>query len=129
MRFRRDVRDWVMKAEEDYAVVYTLQRRRKSVFNDSVCFHAQQCAEKYLKALLVKHRIGFPKTHDVLELLRLAKPVASSLELLRPALEYLEPFAVDMRYPGEFATRTEAQRATRLVRDVRSAVQMLLEGV
>jgi len=42
MRFRRDVRDWVVKAEEDYAVVHTLQRRRKPVFNDSVCFHAQQ---------------------------------------------------------------------------------------
>lgn len=126
MRLRRDVRDWVTKAEEDYAVVQTLSRRRKSSFNDAVCFHAQQCAEKYLKALLVKYRIAFPKTHDILELLALASRATASLELLRPTLEYLEPFAVDLRYPGEFATRPEARRAARFVTHVRAVVRSLL---
>ena len=35
---------------------------------DTVGFHAQQCSEKYLKALLLFHRINFPKIHDLTEL-------------------------------------------------------------
>jgi HEPN domain-containing protein len=34
-------------------------------FTDTVCFHAQQCVEKYLKAFLVLEGIDFPKTHDI----------------------------------------------------------------
>lgn len=127
MRLRQDVRDWVLKAEEDYAVVQALGRRRKPAFHNAVCFHAQQCAEKYLKALLVRSRVSFPKTHDILELLELARPLAPHLALLRPNLEYLEPFAVNLRYPGEFATRAEAQRAARLLRQIRSAVRLILD--
>lgn len=126
MRLRKDVRDWVAKAEEDYAVVHALQRRRKPSFHNAVCFHAQQCAEKYLKALLVRHRVAFPRTHDVLELLTLAYPATPHLALLRPALEYLEPFAVELRYPGEFATRAEAQRAGRLLNQIRSVIRVVL---
>ena len=69
MKLRRDVRDWVAKAEEDFAVVRTLSRTRRPVLNDAVCFHAQQCAEKYLKALLTRDHVAFPKTHDLLDLL------------------------------------------------------------
>ncbi len=36
---------------------------------DTVCFHAQQCVEKYLKAVLVSEAIDFPKTHDLEELM------------------------------------------------------------
>ena len=126
MRLRRDVRDWVTKAEEDYAVVQALRRRRKPSFNNALCFHAQQCAEKYLKALLVQSRVTFPKTHDVLELLERARAIASHLVLLKPFLEYLEPFAVNFRYPGEFATRAEAMRAARTITTVRVALRQVL---
>ena len=73
MKLRRDVRDWVVKAEEDYEAARTLVRKRKPNLSNAVCFHAQQCAEKYLKAFLTCHRIAFPKTHDLLDLLELAK--------------------------------------------------------
>ena len=126
MRLRKDVRDWVTKAEEDYAVVQALRRRRKPSFNNALCFHAQQCAEKYLKALLVQSRVTFPKTHDVLELLERARAIAPHLVLLKPFLEYLELFAVNFRYPGEFATRAEAQRAVRRLLHVRSAIRLEL---
>ena len=43
---------WVERAEEDYAIA-RFALRRKPPFTYSACFHAQQCAEKYLKALLV----------------------------------------------------------------------------
>ena len=126
MKRRRDVRDWVIKAEQDFAAARTLLRRRKPSLNDIVCFHAQQCAEKYLKALLTKHRVAFPKTHDLLDLLDLAKRKEITLELVRPMLEYLQPYAIDFRYPGESATRHEAQRAARFVVRVRETIRRLL---
>ncbi len=126
MKLRRDVRDWVAKAEQDFAVVKTLARKRRPAVHDAVCFHAQQCAEKYLKALLTRERVAFPKTHDLLDLLELAKRREATLDLLRPHLTYLEPYAVNLRYPGEFATRVEARRSVHLVSDVREAVRRLL---
>lgn len=123
MKLRRDVRDWVVKAEEDYEVLRTLIRKRKPNVSNAVCFHAQQCAEKYLKAFLIRHRIPFPKTHDLLDLLELAKQVDSTLELLRPDLAHLEPYAVEFRYPGEFATHHEANRSVRVAAHLREAFQ------
>ena len=127
MKLRRDVRDWVVKAEEDYEAARTLVRKRKPNLSNAVCFHAQQCAEKCLKAFLVRHRAAFPKTHDLLDLLDLAKRIDPTLELLMPDLMHLEPYAVEFRYPGEFATREEAKRSVRVVRHVREALRNRLQ--
>ena len=60
--------EWVTKAESDLrAAIYLLEPRPKPP-TDAVCFHAQQCAEKYMKALLVFRGTDFPKTHDVEQL-------------------------------------------------------------
>lgn len=56
--------EWINKAEGDYAVMEREGRVRKHPNFDGVCFHAQQCAEKYLKAWLIEADIDFPKTHD-----------------------------------------------------------------
>jgi HEPN domain-containing protein len=45
---------WVQRAEEDYAIA-AASVRRKQPWTYGACFHAQQCAEKYLKAILVAH--------------------------------------------------------------------------
>ncbi len=123
MKLRRDVRDWLAKAEEDYEAPRTLIRKRRLKLSNAVCFHAQQCSEKYLKAFLVRHRTAFPKTHDLLDLLELAKRTDPTLELLRSDLAYLEPYAVEFRYPGEFATRQEAKRSIRVAVHVRGALR------
>jgi HEPN domain-containing protein len=59
------IREWVNKAENDLkTAVHTLEME-DDCFTDTVCFHAQQCVEKYLKAFLVLEGIDFPKTHDI----------------------------------------------------------------
>lgn len=59
------IREWIAKAEGDLlAAAHTLKLGQRCPI-DVVCFHSQQCAEKYLKALLVLRRIEFPKTHDL----------------------------------------------------------------
>jgi HEPN domain-containing protein len=62
------LQEWIRKAEEDYTVATTLARKRKQPTPSAVCFHCQQCAEKYLKAFLVQNAIVFRRIHDLLEL-------------------------------------------------------------
>jgi HEPN domain-containing protein len=57
-------RDWVVKAEEDF-ILARVSARKKPPLAYGICFHAQQCAEKYLKAILVAKQQTFPKTHDL----------------------------------------------------------------
>ena len=83
MARKPDIRPWIYKAEEDYRAALTLARKRKDPVPDNVCFSAQQCVEKYLKAFLVYHRKGFPKTHDLAELLKIAFVVDPLLEVIR----------------------------------------------
>jgi HEPN domain-containing protein len=65
------------------------------------CFCAEQCAEKYLKALLQERGQPAPKTHDLAILLDLLIGGHPELELMRPALTALTAFAVEFRYPGD----------------------------
>ena len=95
----RVARQWAEKAEHDLTTAqHTLQLKANCPF-DTICFHAQQCVEKYLKALLSYHKIDFPKTHDVAELLALL-PANSRLGLKPEELAELNPYAVEGRYPG-----------------------------
>jgi len=43
------VEEWIEKAEEDFHVALSLRRSRRYPAHNAVCFHAQQCVEKYLK--------------------------------------------------------------------------------
>ena len=53
---------WVRKAESDYAVARKLARGSEP-HHDELCFHCQQAAEKYLKALLEENSQPIPRTH------------------------------------------------------------------
>jgi HEPN domain-containing protein len=108
------VAEWVAKAEGDYATALREYRARKRPNYDAAGFHAQQCVEKYMKALLQKHGQAFEKVHDLLALLELSVEFALELELHRRELAYLTRFAVAFRYPGESATKEQAQGRWRL---------------
>jgi len=62
-------REWVSKAEGDLSTAERELRARKKPNYDAACFHAQQCAEKYLKAFLQEKGIPFGKTHNLVALL------------------------------------------------------------
>lgn len=111
MKRRPDVLEWVNKAEQDYDTAEVMSRRRKKPVPDIVGFHAQQCVEKYLKAVLVLKKIQFPKTHDLVELLEILLSSEPLLEVLRSDLRILNPFSVQFRYPGESATLEESKKA------------------
>lgn len=95
-------------------------------FHDELCIHSQQSAEKYLKALLEELGQGVPKTHDLNALLTLLLPHHSAFTTLRRGLGFLTGFAVEVRYPGENATKRQAVSAQRLASRVRDACRNLL---
>ena len=121
-----DISQWVKKAEGDYHTAVTMVRKRKHQAPDNVCFCAQQCIEKYLKAFLVQHRIAFPKTHLLVTLLDLIIQVEPSLESIRLELAVLQPYAVDVRYPGFSATVEEAKEAVKIMKRLRTALRQQL---
>jgi HEPN domain-containing protein len=94
------VAEWVSKAEGDFVTAGRELRARKAPNYDAVCFHCQQCAEKYLKAVLQANNKHIPKIHFLLELLALIMKFDSSYEMLRADLETLEDFSVAFVIPA-----------------------------
>jgi HEPN domain-containing protein len=121
------VRGWIEKAESDLENARLVLRAGEECPADTVAFHAQQCAEKYLKALLVFERIDFPKTHDLDALIGLL-PAGDTIPLSVEEQRRLTTYATVARYPGDYEpiTLAEARRAVALARRVRKHVRSLL---
>ena len=115
--------EWIAKAEADFA---TMERECKAMEKpnyDGICFHAQQCAEKYLKARLCEADISFSKIHDLVALLEQSLAVEPLWESFRRDLAYLSDFAVSFRYPGESAGKESALDARHRCRRFRSTAR------
>ena len=118
--------EWVEKAEGDYTVAQQSEQGQNPV-NDVICFLAQQCVEKYLKAWLQEANIPFPRTHDLQELLTLIVPALPAWDAWREDFSKLSEHAVDPRYPGKFATADETAHAMRICNEVRRTVRQQLK--
>jgi HEPN domain-containing protein len=94
--------------------------------HDGVCFHCQQGAEKYLKALLQELGLRIRRTHELLKLLADLQPHYLSLRSLRRGLDFLTRFAVETRYPGDDATKRQAEAAMRWANRVRQTARAVL---
>lgn len=119
-----DFRAWIKKAESDLKTAeHTLTLKENCPF-DTDCFHAQQCAEKYLKALLVYRSIDFPKTHDIRFLMQKV-PADVKLGVLIEEVVPLNRYTIEARYPGDWEPfdREEAETAVLIARKVRKAVR------
>ncbi len=117
------VREWIEKADNDLknaAYILTLGAEGPT---DTVCFHSQQCVEKYLKAFLVFVETDFPKTHDIGELMNLI-PDRYRPELSIQDQRRLTAYATVTRYPGGYPPikLSEARQAVRLARRTRKVI-------
>jgi len=123
---RRLVGDWIAKADLDFDAVIRLVAEER--FRDIVAFHAQQSAEKYLKALLSRHQVEFPKAHAIRRLLILLDPVEPGLAKKLDDANWLSPFGAEIRYPGDRPQTVPGDevRAQQLAQKVREAVMTLL---
>jgi len=118
--------EWVAKAENDFDVAHLARARETSPITDAVCFHSQQCAEKYLKAFLQENRIRFPHAHPLIPLLDLCLAANAEFESLRQDLDRLDGYAVAARYPGILVTTEMAEAALSATTRVRSFIRAKL---
>lgn len=114
---------WIEKAEGDYEVALRESRARKNPCYDAVCFHAQQCIEKYLKATAAKRRLNVRKIHDLVPLLQPLTSFYPFWTAMIPDLETLSQFGVKFRYPGESASRDKAQDAVKAMKRCRAEIR------
>ena len=120
--------EWVELAEIDYAAIqlFLPQLSRRGAPN-KICFNAQECIEKYLRAWLQEANLPTPRTHDLNVLLDLIVPSLPAWEAWRADFSAFGKYAVDVRYPSHFPTRTDAERAVRICDEVRQVVRDMLK--
>ena len=124
---RELVEQWVNKAHADLGVARLLVDEA-APYLDAIGFHAQQAAEKYIKAYLTNKSIEFTKTHNLMRLLQLVagsdEAIASSLQVA----DALTVYGVEFRYPGDYPQMTEADahQAVQLATFVRDTILPLL---
>ena len=123
---KRLTREWVKKAEGDFASAQREVRARKSPNYDAAGFRAQQCVEKYLKGRLLESGIRFSRTHDLVVLLHLVVAVEPLWSALEPELKVLSGYAVESRYPGKSVTRVQARDAFAFCRQARRLIRQSL---
>ncbi|MDE0427728.1 MAG: HEPN domain-containing protein [Candidatus Poribacteria bacterium] len=114
--------EWIQKAEGDYTVMRQNHQSSTPVY-DAICFHAQQCIEKYLKAWLQEANIPFSKTHDLKDSLSLIAPTIPAWRAWHSDFSSFTTHAVDLHYPGEFATAEDAAHVVQICTTVRQAVR------
>lgn len=125
------VRNWVTKAENDLKTGED-ELQTSEPATDTVCFHMQQCAEKYLKAFLTLNNRPFRRTHDLAELIESCKEVDPDFEeLYERKTDHLTVFGVEIRYPDDFymPARDEAERCVEITLATREFVRGRLRGL
>jgi len=120
------VSEWIKKAEDNFQSALTLMRGRAHPVPDVVCNQCQQCIEKYQKALLARHGITFTKTHDLIQLEDLIATVDSDIRLAHAHLLSLNPYGIDIRYPGADATLADARNAIAAMKVARKLLRAKL---
>jgi HEPN domain-containing protein len=121
------ISEWVQKAENDLVAATHLLKLGQTGPNDMVCFHAQQCIEKYLKALLINLGRDFPRTHNIRVILNLL-PANLRPDLTPEAQQALTDYATTTRYPGDYGvvSYAEAKTVVKLARQVRKFARQRL---
>lgn len=105
-RARALARRWLSKARTDLALATVILEQGPDMDPWIGCFHAQQAAEKALKAVLVARGMEPPYTHD-LGALAAVMPEDLPLDVSGNDLGALTTFATGPRYVFDAGTETE----------------------
>lgn len=109
---------WMEKAEEDWITANIMMKRHK-VFTGVVCYHFQQCAEKYIKAIIIHKGSAFPKTHDLNALSDISEANGILIGMSAGDLETLSGYAVTARYPSADPTQEDMKEALQIAKAIR----------
>ena len=116
-------REWIGKADNDLANAAHTLKLGVGGPTDTICYHAQQCVEKYLKGLLVLRRVDFPRIHDLEKLVSLL-PAGISVGITAGEQATLTEYAIGARYPGSGEIPyVEARKAVASARRARKEIR------
>ncbi len=122
-------REWLSHAQSDSRLAH-LAAADEMVRREQACFHAQQAAEKAIKAVLVLRGTEFPLTHDIEELLEIVESsgITPPKEVQEAGL--LTPYAVEFRYPGSWIeiSETDLREALEAAEQVVAWAETLLKN-
>jgi HEPN domain-containing protein len=114
--------EWIKYADDDLATAELLLVQFRKPLN-IICFHCQQAAEKYLKALLVSQNIPFEKTHDLPHINNLCIKSDANFSNIMGSCLMLNPYSVITRYPSELELiEQDAVSAISAVKTIQKAV-------
>ena len=122
------IRRWIKKAEHDLTTASVVLENKPDV-TDTVCFHAQQCVEKALKAYLTLADVHVEKTHDLAYLLDRCSAILPRFEEIRQHARALTDYAVEVRYVDDWRDIPweEARSAVGLAEEALAFVKLRLE--
>lgn len=119
----RTVSEWVDKAEADYRTAVREFQTPDLPNYDAVCFHAQQCIEKLMKAILIHRKQLPPRTHSLERVYEMLKPLYPDLSCSANDLRHLTKIGMAVRYPGETAERDEANDVMEICTRLRDSLK------
>jgi len=117
------VEQWHNLAERDLtAAEQGLEAHR--VLTDTICFHCQQAAEKYLKSFLVFHQVDFPKSHNLVTIINLCLTIDKSFEEIIDDADILTDYATEIRYPDDWyePSMEETKKALKIAINIKNFV-------
>ena len=120
------VSEWVARAESDYRVACRESTVTAGPSYEAVCFHAQQCVEKLMKAVLIDRGISPPRTHDLLALATMLTTVIPTWSWPTLELSTLTAAAVGFRYPGDPVEWEDADEMLDICTRMRTSLLALL---
>jgi HEPN domain-containing protein len=130
MRTRTDlINNWILKAKKDLTSAEHELTFGDDAVTETICFHSQQAAEKFLKAYLVYLEISFTKTHEIGELITKCELKDNEIATLKEEADILTDYAVTVRYPDDFYVPEleEAREAYDLAIKVRDYILSKIE--
>ena len=118
--------EWLKDAESDLAIAGV--RKTAKIRHAHLCFHAQQAAEKSLKALFVALSVKHPRTHDLAFIID-ALPEEITMPPFLLNLPILTKYAVQYRYPGQnlLITTKDLRQAIELAEQTVNWVKTIVE--
>jgi HEPN domain-containing protein len=129
MNPRLEEAEQLLAAGERDRTAFRILNRDSEAPNEIVLFHAQQAAEKFIKAALVTQGIVFRRTHDLLELWDVASKNGLAIPADRQLLVRVGPYAVEFRYLGVLAPEVSRAEAEALIESLSTWARQHVAGV
>ncbi len=114
------IKEWVDSADHDLGSAKLIFLHLPEYF-DTIAFHCQQAAEKYLKAILIHREIEFVRSHNLIYLLDLLSQKTVITEDQYDKAILLNGFSVQIRYPDKtvYLTKEELETSITIAQEFR----------